>query len=251
MKYESHPVINMLSRFELTTAHPSQSWLERSGDGPGARATAPSGLTILHPAARAIKRLADIIGALAGIGLLSPVILLISLLIYLDSPGPILYSQRRVGKDGRPFRLWKFRTMVAAGQAGWGAQGFEPDRWPEWEIYQKIRHDPRVTRLGRFLRRYSLDEIPQLWNVLLGEMSLVGPRPCFYEQVSYYGASFDQYIQVRPGMSGLWQVSGRNNTTFLQRVALDADYVLHWSPGMECRILWRTIWVVLRGEGAF
>jgi lipopolysaccharide/colanic/teichoic acid biosynthesis glycosyltransferase len=141
--------------------------------------------------------------------------------------------------------------MSASAKAETSALGFEPNRWPEWEVYQKLRLDPRVTRIGRVLRRYSLDEIPQLWNVLLGEMSLVGPRPCFYEQVPYYGSCFNAYIQVRPGITGLWQVSGRNNTTFMQRVELDSAYVLQWSARMECAILWRTIWVVLRGEGAF
>ncbi len=251
MNYESHPVIDMLTKFDLTPANATEGWLDRSTEGAGAFATVPSRWTIHHPVVRAVKRLADIIGALVGIVVFTPVIIVISLLIYMDSPGPVLYSQRRVGKGGKPFRLWKFRTMVAADPAESSAPGLGPDRWPEWEMYQKIRDDPRVTRVGRFLRRYSLDEIPQLWNVLMGKMSLVGPRPCFYEQVTYYGASFDQYMQVRPGMSGLWQVSGRNNTTFLQRVALDTDYVLRWSPGMEWRILWQTISVVLRGEGAF
>ena len=251
MKYESQPVIDILSKFGFPSAGLAQSWIERSIESPGAAAVVLAPLTIQRTVVKTIKRLADIFGALTGILLLSPVILLVSVLIILDSPGPVLFCQQRVGKGGWPFRLWKFRTMVASVHADPGAEGFDANRWPEWELYQKLRSDPRVTRIGRILRRYSLDEIPQLWNVLLGEMSLVGPRPCFYEQVPYYGSNFDQYLQVRPGMTGLWQVSGRNTTTFLQRAELDSAYVLQWSLWMECRILWRTFWVVLRGVGAF
>jgi lipopolysaccharide/colanic/teichoic acid biosynthesis glycosyltransferase len=141
--------------------------------------------------------------------------------------------------------------MVTPGKSKSGAPWCDVDHWLEWEVYQKLRIDPRVTRIGRVLRRYSLDEIPQLWNVLLGEMSLVGPRPCFYDQTPLYQSNFNYYIQVRPGMTGLWQVCGRNNTTFERRVELDSAYIVEWSPYMECAILWRTIWVVLRGVGAF
>ena len=251
MKSLSHTTAETLSKFGVPAANSRQKWFERPIKYTAKRLAPPSPPIVLHPVVKVAKRLVDIFGALVGMILLSPVILLVSVLIYLDSPGPVLYCQQRVGKEGWPFRLWKFRTMVAPDSARTESDGFEPNRWPEWELYQKLRLDPRVTRVGRALRRYSLDEIPQLWNVLLGEMSLVGPRPCFYEQIPYYGLNFNDYIQVRPGMTGLWQVSGRNNTTFIQRVELDSAYVLDWSPRMEWGILWRTIWVVLRGEGAF
>lgn len=251
MKYQSDSVTNAVSKFWLSAANTARNWPNRPIESAERGAPAPLPLSILHPVVKAVKRSVDIFGALAGILLLTPVIFLASVLIRLDSPGPVLFSQWRVGKGGLPFRLWKFRTMVPPCNSEMGAQGFDLDRWPEWERYQKLRFDPRVTRIGRVLRRYSLDEIPQLWNVLVGEMSLVGPRPCFYNQTPLYGWKFNHYIQVRPGMTGLWQVSGRNNTTFEQRVELDSAYIVQWSPNMECAILWRTIWVVLQGEGAF
>lgn len=126
-----------------------------------------------------------------------------------------------------------------------------PEMAEEWKRDHKLRNDPRVTRIGRLLRKTSLDELPQLWNVLRGQMSLVGPRPIVYEEIAKYGDGFPLYSQVLPGLTGLWQVSGRNNTTYDERVALDAYYVRNWSPWLDIYLLARTVTVVLRREGAY
>ena len=163
----------------------------------------------------AIKRVVDIVGSLAGMVLFSPFLLLIGVLIKLDSPGPVFYTQPRVGLDGKYIRIYKFRTMVQnAEQALAEYLRANPKAQHEWEETQKLRDDPRITRVGKFLRKFSIDEVPQLSNVLLGDMSLVGPRPIEVNQVKLYGENIDTYRGVRPGMTGLWQVSGRNRTTF-------------------------------------
>jgi lipopolysaccharide/colanic/teichoic acid biosynthesis glycosyltransferase len=193
----------------------------------------------------------DLLLAALGLLLLWPVFLLISLAIRFDSPGPVLYRQTRLGRDGRPFTLLKFRSMR------WDADsqlstlldadaGFRQ----AWERDQKLWHDPRCTRLGVFLRRFSLDELPQLWNVLRGEMSLVGPRPILPGQRLQYGSSFKGYASLRPGLTGLWQVMGRNQTSFAERVFLDQVYISRRSLALDAAILLRTTWVVLSGQGA-
>ncbi len=177
---------------------------------------------------------------------------LISIGIKLDSPGPVFYKQRRVGKDGKIFVAWKFRSMIHNADAKL-QEYLEKDGnfRSEWESKQKIKVDPRITRFGKFLRRTSLDELPQFWNVLRGEMSVVGPRPCMESQINLYGEIFNLYKQVRPGITGLWQVSGRNETTYAERVAMDAYYVRNWSPWLDLVILVKTVWVVLTGKGAY
>lgn len=199
-----------------------------------------------------IKRLLDVIGAIVGIIVISPIAGIIALAIRLNSPGPILYQQVRVGKEGRLFKMLKFRTMFENGS---GLLEAEFDKQPELRArflnYQKIKADPRLTYIGRIIRRTSLDELPQLWNVLIGEMSLVGPRPFLPEQRALYGASFAYYIQALPGITGLWQVSGRNSLTFRERVLLDEEYIKGWSTRLDFSILLRTIVVVIRGEGAY
>jgi lipopolysaccharide/colanic/teichoic acid biosynthesis glycosyltransferase len=121
----------------------------------------------------------------------------------------------------------------------------------EWEREYKLRNDPRVTSLGKFLRKTSLDELPQLWNVLLGDMSLVGPRPVVQDELARYGAAVDDYLSLRPGITGLWQVSGRNHTTYAERVAYDQYYARNWTPWLDVRILFRTVWVVIARDGAY
>lgn len=177
---------------------------------------------------------------------------LLALVIRLDSKGPIFFAQNRLGKDRKAFRAWKFRTMVPDADrvlADYLAK--HPELRKEWEKDHKLRNDPRVTRAGRFLRKTSLDELPQLWNVLKGEMSLVGPRPIVEAEVSRYGRNFVFYTRVLPGLTGLWQVSGRNDTTYDERVALDSYYVRNWSVWLDLYILARTVWVVLAGKGAY
>ena len=181
-----------------------------------------------------------------------PACVLLCLWIRLDSPGPALYSQKRIGVHGRPFRAWKFRSMVANSQEMLARHlETDPDALKEWKRTQKLKNDPRVTRAGRFLRKSSLDELPQIWNVLRGEMSFVGPRPIVENEIHHYGDSFDLYKRVRGGITGLWQVSGRSDTTYTERVLLDSFYARNWSVWLDLCILFRTFSVVLFGKGAY
>lgn len=207
---------------------------------------------LLLPGPRMTKALLDVALTLVLGVLLLPLIIGISLLIKLDSPGPIFYGQKRLGQDGIYFKAWKFRSMVQDADAVLAAHLAVNDKLrQQWEQDQKLRQDPRVTRVGNFLRRTSLDELPQLWNVLRGEMSLVGPRPIIDEEIARYAEKYELYTQVLPGITGLWQVSGRNNVSYPERVNLDAYYVRNWSVWLDIYILLRTIWVVLIGEGAY
>ena len=180
-----------------------------------------------------------------------PLFILIPLAIKLTSKGPVFYRHHRLGKCGRPMRVWKCRSMyMDADERLKKVLEADPDRKAEWETKFKLADDPRVTPLGRFLRKTSLDELPQLFNVFAGEMALVGPRPIVEEEVVRYGASYEIFSSVRPGVTGLWQCSGRSDTGYERRVALDVHYVLNWSPWMDLWILRRTLAVVLAGKGA-
>ena len=187
---------------------------------------------------------------------LSPIIVLLSVIIALflklESRDPILYRQERIGQSGNRFYTWKFRTMIHDADAVL-AKYLEQhsELKEEWERCHKLRNDPRVTWAGKILRRTSLDELPQLWNVLKGEMSLVGPRPIVEQETVRYGDYISEYIQVPPGLTGLWQVSGRNDLSYDERVALDVYYVRQWSMWMDLQILAQTVGVVLRGKGAY
>jgi Undecaprenyl-phosphate galactose phosphotransferase WbaP len=207
---------------------------------------------LLVPWVRRCKRALDLVGTLAGGLLISPLLLTIVVLIKLDSPGPAFYGSPRRGSGGRQFRCWKFRTMHS------GAERLldeylrdNPDLRAEWEQNYKLRDDPRITRIGRFLRKTSLDELPQLWNVLLGEMSLVGPRPILEAEMPNYGETYELYKRVSPGMTGLWQVSGRNNISYADRVMMNAYYVRNWSIWLDLVILTRTIKIVLAARGSY
>lgn len=197
-------------------------------------------------------RLLDLLGAVALLVLLAPLLLVVAAIVKLDSPGPALYRQRRLGRGLEPFSVAKFRTM----EAGAGAEAHrahvermidgEPDSCP----MAKLRGDARLTRIGSFLRRTSIDELPQLWNVLRGEMSLVGPRPPIQYEVDRYPPQAFRRFAVRPGMTGLWQVRGRSRLTFQQMVELDAEYVERRSLSLNLKILLLTLPAVIHGEGA-
>jgi lipopolysaccharide/colanic/teichoic acid biosynthesis glycosyltransferase len=183
--------------------------------------------------------------------LLSPVLLLVAFLIWRRDGAPIFFAHYRVGHDGRMFRCLKFRTMLRDAEAVLAALlASNPQARAEWQRDQKLTHDPRVTPIGDFLRRSSLDELPQLINVLRGEMSLVGPRPITVAELTRYGRVRWHYLSVRPGITGLWQVSGRNNTTYAERVAFDKRYVEKRSAWLDARILFKTVQVVLARDGA-
>ena len=207
---------------------------------------------LLTPLDQVIKRAMDILFSIL-IGLVTlPIYILIGLAISLDSPGPVFYSQERLGKGGHKIKIYKFRTMVK------NADGIlddflqnHPDLCLEWEQTQKLRNDPRITRVGGWLRKFSLDELPQLYNVLRGEMSLVGPRPILESEAWHYQDKYEVYSTVNPGLTGFWQVSGRNHTSYDQRVMYDVYYVRNWSVWLDFYILIRTIWVVLSRDGAY
>ena len=197
---------------------------------------------------RAFKRGLDLAAALIGLIVLSPVILLVAIAIRLTSPGPIFFGQRRCGQHGREFRMVKFRTMVK------DAETMQAELRSLSEVdgpVFKIENDPRSTSLGRLLRKYSIDEIPQLWNVLKGEMSLVGPRPLAAREMKFCPAWRDVRLRVRPGITGLWQISGRSKTSFHDWIRLDVEYVREQSIGRDLQILFRTLSVVLRALGSF
>lgn len=195
-----------------------------------------------------IKRVLDVVGAMAMLGLGAPLLALIAVAIRFDSPGPVLFRQTRVGVGGKRFTIYKFRSMYEGAEA-------EQERLRSLDETDgpifKIRDDPRLTRVGRLLRHTSLDEMPQLWNVLRGEMSLVGPRPPLPSEVSSYMEWHKKRLQVRPGMTGLWQVSGRSLLSFDEMVLLDIYYIENWSLWLDFKILVRTIPQVLWGEGAY
>jgi len=220
----------------------------RSGDGLfgyGVRNVA------LRPGARLVKRTMDVVGALLALVLLAPVLAGIALLIRMDAPGAVFYRQERMGREGRIVTILKFRTMVAdADQVLASILERDPIRRREYERYHKLQDDPRVTRIGQFLRRYSLDELPQILNVLRGEMSLVGPRAYMPSELDEMQGLARALLQSPPGMTGLWQVSGRNRLSFADRVHLDVHYIQNWSPWLDLYLLVRTVPVVISGDGA-
>ena len=196
----------------------------------------------------ALKRAVDLAVALAGLILLSPLFLLIAIAIKLDSPGPVLFKQVRVGKGGRPFVLYKFRSMrVGAEKELPKLRDLNETTGPIF----KMRDDPRCTRVGRFLRRTSLDELPQFYNILRGEMSLVGPRPPLPSEVEQYQEWHKKRLEVRPGMTGLWQISGRSELSFDEMCLLDIYYAESWSLMLDIKILFKTIPALLLGRGAY
>ena len=207
---------------------------------------------LLNPWSQMLKRLIDIFASFLGIVFLTPMLALIALWIKINSPGGIFYHQIRLGRNGQLFKMLKFRTMHQdADQLLIDKLAHNPDLKKEWDRYQKLKDDPRITRVGKFLRKFSLDELPQLWNVVRAEMSLVGPRPMMLDQRNLYGEAFGNYIQVAPGITGLWQVSGRNETTFTQRAELDNEYIQCWSVWLDIYILLKTIKVVFWQKGAY
>jgi len=201
---------------------------------------------------RVIKRCCDVVLVVAAMPVVLLVLGVVSAVVMLSSPGPVFYSHRRIRKGGAFFSMWKFRTMcVNSAEVLEDYLAKHPLARAEWNKTHKLREDPRITRLGVFLRRYSLDELPQLWNVLMGQMSLVGPRPIVAAEVEKYGNCFDCYCRVKPGLTGLWQVSGRSELSYDARVALDCQYVERWSLTKDFLILLRTFASVVNQDGAF
>jgi exopolysaccharide production protein ExoY len=193
----------------------------------------------------------DIILALAGIILLGPLLIICFVGTVLSSPGPALFSHRRIGFNGKPFGCLKFRTMVAdAPERLRHLLESDPAAAAEWKETQKLHNDPRITTIGAILRQSSLDELPQLFNVLKGDMSIVGPRPVTEAELERYATSVSAYLACRPGITGLWQVSGRSTTTYDKRVACDAFYAQNWSLALDAKIVIVTIPALLLAKGA-
>lgn len=205
----------------------------------------------------ALKRALDIAVAAAGLFLLLPVYGAIALAIKLDSPGPVIYRHRRVGKDGKPFYLFKFRSMSASGDDSgymeYLKQLIESERDNDGKAlpYRKLTSDPRVTRVGKVLRTYYLDELPQIWNILLGDMSLVGPRPHVQFEVDHYTPHQRKRLRARPGATGLWQVTGKADCTFNELIELDLQYIKNWHLMLDVLIVLQTMALMLRGGEGF
>lgn len=214
----------------------------------GGAATLPSRATTRRIGFNMAQRVLDMTFALLLLTLLCPLFGLIAMLIKLDSPGPVLFKQKRVGKDGAEFWFYKFRSMVCDAEAKRHLLEVHNERCGP--VF-KMKNDPRVTRVGQFLRKFSLDELPQLINVLKGEMSLVGPRPALPKETEKYTTHQQQRLRCIPGVTGLWQVSGRATLSFERSIELDLYYIQHQSLGLYIRILLMTIPAVLRAEGAY
>ena len=197
---------------------------------------------------RAMKLVLDYTIALPGLLLIAPLFIFLAILIKLDSPGPIFHRRRVLGQHGRTFDAFKFRTMYVNGD---DILARYPKLRRELNKSYKLKCDPRVTRIGTFLRKFSLDELPQLLNILARDMSLIGPRIIAPDEIGKYGQYSQTLMLVMPGLTGLWQVSGRSNTTYDERVALDMTYITNWSLWLDVKILLRTIPAVLRGDGAY
>ncbi|MBV6544820.1 undecaprenyl-phosphate galactose phosphotransferase WbaP [Ursidibacter maritimus] len=200
---------------------------------------------------RILKRAMDIIGSLAVITVLSPILLILYFLIKKDG-GNAIYGHPRIGRNGKEFNCLKFRSMVVnSKEVLEHLLATDPEARAEWDKDFKLRNDPRITKVGAFIRRTSLDELPQLWNVLKGEMSLVGPRPIVKEELERYEEDIDYYLMAKPGMTGLWQVSGRNDVDYKTRVYFDSWYVKNWSLWNDIAILFKTVNIVLKRDGAY
>jgi Undecaprenyl-phosphate galactose phosphotransferase WbaP len=207
---------------------------------------------LLLAGSRIAKRAIDLAFCFALMPLVLPLMAVIAILIGVESGFPVFYSQKRLGQDGRTFHIWKFRTMVRnAAEVLQRSLANSPELQKEWAENQKLRNDPRITRIGKVLRKASLDELPQLWNIFKGEMSLVGPRPIVQDEIAKYKEAYPLYTKAVPGLTGLWQVSGRNHTTYTERITYDSYYVRNWSFWMDVYLLARTVTVVLTGDGAY
>lgn len=207
---------------------------------------------IQPPIGGIFKRCFDISAALGGIVVLSPLFLMLVLLVKLSDGGRVFYGHPRIGRNGKVFRCLKFRTMVENGDEVLAAHlARNPVEREEWEAARKLQNDPRVTRVGAVLRKLSLDELPQIFNILRGDMSFVGPRPVVRDELALYGTSANYYLKSRPGLTGLWQVSGRNDVSYKTRVAFDRHYVENWSFTFDLKILIWTVPAVFSSRGSY
>ena len=211
-----------------------------------------SGPEVHPPIGGAFKRGFDVAGAFAGILLLSPLFIMLAMLVKFSDGGRVFYGHRRIGRNGNFFHCLKFRTMVENGDEVLAAHfAKNPQSNKEWLATRKLQDDPRVTRVGAVLRKLSLDELPQMFNILRGDMSIVGPRPVVKDELELYGQAADYYLKSRPGLTGLWQVSGRNDVSYGTRVAFDRHYVENWSFIFDLKIIVKTVPAVFASRGSY
>jgi lipopolysaccharide/colanic/teichoic acid biosynthesis glycosyltransferase len=210
-----------------------------------------SSIVAKHRWQTTIKRCLDLVITVPLLIPFVPLFAVVGLLIKWDSPGPVLYLDKRLGKDGKAFNCYKFRTMFTDSESVLeGHLDTHPDARIQWDLYKKLPHDPRVTRVGRLLRKMTLDESPQLVNIVLGEMSIVGPRPFMLREVQELEPYLAELLSVRPGMAGMWIAHGRNKLTFGQRIQLELQYVHSWSLRLDAVLLWKSALNLLMSRGA-
>lgn len=195
-----------------------------------------------------IKRAIDVIISTIGLIVLSPIFLILAIIIKLDSKGPVFFAHTRYGKDGKKFKMYKFRTMYENAQDM--INDFTPEQMKEWKENFKLQDDPRITKVGKFLRKTSLDELPQIVNIIKGDLSIIGPRPVIEEELEKYGDNKEKFLSVTPGLTGYWQANGRSSTTYEQRMEMELYYIDNISPKLDVKIFFKTIESVIKKEGA-
>ena len=195
-----------------------------------------------------VKRVFDLVISTIGLIILSPIFLILAIIVKLDSKGPVFFAHTRYGKNGKKFKMYKFRTMYENAQDM--IKDFTPEQMKEWKENFKLQDDPRITKVGKFLRKTSLDELPQIVNIMKGDLSIIGPRPVIEEELEKYGESKEKFLSVTPGLTGYWQANGRSSTTYEQRMEMELYYIDHISPKLDFKIFFKTIESVIKKEGA-
>ena len=195
-----------------------------------------------------VKRVFDLVISTIGLIILSPIFLILAIIVKLDSKGPVFFAHTRYGKNGKKFKMYKFRTMNENAQDM--INDFTPEQMKEWKENFKLQDDPRITKVGKFLRKTSLDELPQIVNIIKGDLSIIGPRPVIEEELEKYGENKEKFLSVTPGLTGYWQANGRSSTTYEQRMEMELYYIDHISPKLDFKIFFKTIESVIKKEGA-
>ena len=195
-----------------------------------------------------VKRVFDLVISTIGLIILSPIFLILAIIVKLDSKGPVFFAHTRYGKNGKKFKMYKFRTMYENAQDM--INDFTPEQMKEWKENFKLQDDPRITKVGKFLRKTSLDELPQIVNIIKGDLSIIGPRPVIEEELEKYGENKEKFLSVTPGLTGYWQANGRSSTTYEQRMEMELYYIDHISPKLDFKIFFKTIESVIKKEGA-
>ena len=197
---------------------------------------------------RGFKRIVDIILGCIGLVLLSPVFLILAICIKIDSKGPVIFAHKRIGKNGKEFNMYKFRSMYENAEEM--IENFNEEQKREWQENFKLENDPRITKVGKFLRKTSLDELPQIINIIKGDLSIIGPRPIVDEELEKYGENKEKFLSITPGLTGYWQANGRSNTTYEERMQMELYYIDNQSLWLDIKIFFKTIVSVLKKEGA-